>query len=93
MSRRQLFLIAYDIVCHRRRARVLRAIRAHGLGGQKSAHECALTGRERRELEAAIRRLMDEKADRLLILRLDPRSTIETLGTATPPDHSWFYVG
>lgn len=93
MARRQLFLIAYDVVCDRRRARVLKAVKAHGLGGQKSAHECALTGRERRELEAAIRSAMDSRADRLLVLRLDPRSSIETLGTAMPPDPTWFYVG
>ena len=93
MAQRRLFLIAYDVTCDRRRARVLKAVKAHGLGGQKSAHECALTARERRELEAAIRAAMDARTDRLLVLRLDPRSSVKTMGAATPPDASWFYVG
>ena len=93
MTRRRLFLIAYDVTCHRRRARALRTVRAFGLGGQKSAHECALTGRERRELLNDLARVLDGKVDRLLVLRLDPRSRIDTLGVAEPPDLSWFYVG
>ena len=71
----------------------MKAIKAHGLGGQKSAHDCALTGRERRELMGTLRRIMEDEADRLLVLRLDPRSRIDTLGTARPPDPDCIYVG
>lgn len=93
MVKRALYLMAYDITCPRRRARTLKAIKAHGIGGQKSAHECTLSRRERRDLETALRGILDDTQDRLLVLRLDPRTRVQGLGTAKKPDASWFFVG
>ena len=93
MVKRALYLLAYDVTCARRRARTLKAVKAHGIGGQKSAHECSLTPRERRDLDRVLARILDQREDRLLVLRLDPRSRIEALGTARAPDPSWFFVG
>lgn len=93
MTHNRLYLIAYDVPCPRRRARVLRAVKAHGVDGQKSAHECALTRRAYRDLRRSLDRVMDRRADRLLVLRLDPRSPIDGLGIARPATPDWFYIG
>ncbi len=94
MTERRLYLVAYDIVEPRRRARALKACKAHGLGGQKSVHECWLSASERRELERALRRIFEPKTDRLLFVRFDPRSDVSGLGRARqPPEPPWFFVG
>ena len=94
MVQRKLHLLAYDITEDSRRARALKACKAHGVGGQKSVHECLLSKRERRDLENALKRAMDKDSDRLLVLGMDPRSDIHGLGRAElPPDPPWFYVG
>lgn len=84
MPERTLTLIAYDITAQQRRAKALKAVRAFGLDGQKSVHECALTRTERRELHARLQRIIDPETDRLLIIRLDPRGSIRAL-TETKP--------
>lgn len=94
MVERTLHIIAYDIASDARRARALKACKAYGIGGQKSVHECFLSRRERRDLEAALKRIMDRKTDRLLVIRMDPRTVIHALGRAEPPpDPLWFYIG
>jgi CRISPR-associated protein Cas2 len=41
-----------------------------------------------------MRNLLDLSTDRFLLLRLDPRSRVFTLGKALPPaDPDYFYVG
>lgn len=94
MPRRRLTLVAYDIACAKRRAKALRAVRAFGLDGQKSAHECALSEGERAELEGRLRRLIDDNTDRLMITALDPRTKIRALKRTEPAEPaSYFYVG
>jgi CRISPR-associated protein Cas2 len=94
MVDRKLYVLGYDITEDNRRARALKACKGHGLGGQKSVHECLLTKREQRELEARLRRTIDQGGDRLMVLKLDPRAKIHTLGKAEePPDPPWFYIG
>lgn len=94
MPRRRLTLVAYDIACSKRRAKALKAVRAFGLDGQKSAHECALSEAERTELETRLRGIIDEKTDRLMITALDPRTKIRALKQNTPAEPApYFYVG
>lgn len=86
--RRTLCIVAYDIRSNRLRARALRAVKAFGLDGQKSVHECALSKRERAELSARLRDCIDPDTDKLMILPLDPRSRIRAITAckpATPP--------
>ncbi len=87
---RRIHVVAYDVTDRRRLRRALAAVRAFGLGGQKSVHECALGTRERRELEARLLEVLDFGQDRLLLLRLDPRSRPRVLAGgptyARPPD-------
>jgi len=80
MPRRDLVLLAYDIVCDRRRARTLEAVRGFGIDAQLSVHECQFTPGERREMWSRLTALAAED-DRLLLLLLDPRARIEMLGT------------
>lgn len=93
MPDRDLVLLAYDIVDDRRRARALDAVRGFGIDGQLSVHECRLSPGERRELWQRLVGLARDE-DRLLLLILDPRARIETLGTPrTTLDPLLHYIG
>lgn len=93
MPRRDLVLLAYDIVCEKRRARVLKAVRGFGVDGQLSVHECQFTAGERREMWRRLNGFLTED-DRLMLLVLDPRSRVETLGTPrTTLEPELHYIG
>jgi CRISPR-associated protein Cas2 len=94
MSARDFFLAAYDVSDPRRRAVALELVRGYATGGQKSVHEVFLTSAERSELLHEMSLVLDEKQDRFLLLRLDPRSRCRVLGVAeAPSDGRYFYVG
>ena len=93
MPRRDLVLLAYDITCNLRRARALKAVRGFGIDAQLSVHECCFTPGERREMWRRLTALAGEN-DRFLLLLLDPRARIETLGTPrTPLEPTLHYIG
>ncbi len=93
MSKRELYLAAYDVSQPRRLVAALALVRGFATGGQKSVHEIFLTPFEKRELLHAMSLLLKEDEDRFLLLRLDPRAKTLTLGRASPPaDPSFFYV-
>ncbi len=94
MSERELHLAAYDISEPRRLTAALKLTRTYATGGQKSVHEIYLTPAERSALVKDMGALMDLGSDRFLLLRLDPRSRVHTLGKAVAPsDPDYFYVG
>lgn len=94
MPHRDLYLAAYDISEPRRLTAALKLTRAYATGGQKSVHELYLTVAERTALVEDMSVLMDLATDRFLLLRLDPRSRVHTLGKAVPPsDPDYFYIG
>lgn len=94
MPERDLYLVAYDIAHPKRLRESLALVRSYATGGQKSVHECFLTPAEHGDLVSDFSFLLDESTDRLLVLRLDPRSRIYTLGVAAQPtDNNYFYVG
>ena len=94
MPRRDLYLAAYDIAEPRRLIAALKLTRAYATGGQKSVHELFLTPAERTGLVEDMSALIDMATDRFLLIRLDPRSKVYTLGKAVPPaDPDYFYVG
>jgi CRISPR-associated protein Cas2 len=91
---RHLFLIAYDISSASRRSKVLNAVKAHATGGQKSLYECWMSTGELQQAMLTIRRLIQPATDRVLIIRLDPRASVRTLGVAVEPsDDDYFYHG
>ena len=94
MPQRDLHLAAYDIAEPRRLTAALKLTRAYATGGQKSVHELFLTPAEREQLVANMEALIDKNTDRFLLLKLDPRSRVHTLGRAVAPaDPDYFYVG
>lgn len=94
MPQRDLYLAAYDIAEPRRLSAALKLARAYSTGGQKSVHELFLTPAERHKLVADMSALIDMDIDRFLLIRLDPRSRVHTLGKAVAPaDPDYFYVG
>lgn len=82
MTQRNLHLACYDIGNHRRLAQALKLARSFATGGQKSVHEVLLTPTESAGFVADMRQLLDEQADRFLLVRIDPRCSILTLGKA-----------
>jgi CRISPR-associated protein Cas2 len=94
MTQRILHLACYDVTEPRRLSTALKLARVYATGGQKSVHELFLTVAERIALVKDMSALLDLEADRFLLLRLDPRSRVHTLGKAvTPADPDYFYVG
>ena len=94
MSQRILYLAAYDVAEPRRLRLALQAVKDYATGGQKSVYECFLTDSERDALLAEVRGTLNDEEDRFVLVRLDPRSRVSTLGIAvTPADPDFFYVG
>ncbi|TSE31880.1 CRISPR-associated endonuclease Cas2 [Tepidimonas charontis] len=94
MTQRSLYLAAYDVADARRLRLSLELVKGHATGGQKSVYECFLTDAERERLLHDIARVLDEDADCFLLIGLDPRSRVHTLGRAqTPADPDHFYLG
>ncbi len=93
MPERDLYLVAYDVTAAKRLRASLALVRGYATGGQKSVHECFLVPSELGELIHDFSLILDEDQDRLFVLRLDPRSRVYALGTASEPaDPAYFYV-
>lgn len=91
---RSLYIAAYDIASPRRLRAALKLVKAYATGGQKSVFECFLTQGERRQLLGEMREVIEFGEDRFLLIRLDPRSRVRTLGIAIEPeDPPFFYHG
>lgn len=93
MPHRDLHLACYDVCDQRRLSAALKMMRKYATGGQKSAHEVLLTKAEHDSLVDDMRDLLDLTTDRFLLLRLDPRNRVHTLGRArqaVDPDYFYF---
>lgn len=91
MFTRHLFLIGYDIQENACRRRVLRDVKHHALGGQKSFYECWLSVGELQTLIAQMRARIDQDADKVVFVRLDARSESLQLGQAESIDNADFF--
>lgn len=93
MDTRSLYLAAYDVAEPRRLRAALELIKGYSTGGQKSVHECFLTAGERARLLRDMTASLKEAEDSFLLLRLDPRARVFTLGKAVEPmDAPYFHV-
>jgi CRISPR-associated protein Cas2 len=91
---RTLFLAAYDVSDDGRLRAALHCVRAYATGGQKSVHEVWLTAAEKGDLIADMSFILEEGEDSFMLIRLDPRQTVQTLGKGVAPvDPDWFYLG
>lgn len=94
MSVRDLYLAAYDVSDDQRLRAALALVRGYATGGQKSVHECFLSPAEKARLLLDMASVLDETEDSFMLLRLDPRSKVHTLGIAVAPeDPPFFYHG
>lgn len=94
METRSLYLAAYDVADPRRLRAALDLVKGFSTGGQKSVHECHLTEGERARLLQDVSLVLHENEDSFLLLRLDPRARVYTLGRALEPlDAPYFYLG
>ena len=94
MTERALYIAAYDISSPKRLRAALKLVKGHATGGQKSAYECFLTPAERQLLLEEMGAVLKPEEDRFLLIRLDPRSRVRTLGVGVEPqDPPFFYHG
>jgi CRISPR-associated protein Cas2 len=94
MNSRPLIIVAYDIADLKRLRRVLYTVKEYSTGGQKSVHECFLSGPEKAQLRTRLARIIDPREDSVLFVRPVARGLPRTLGIARPPrDEPFFYVG
>ncbi|PWV65982.1 CRISPR-associated endonuclease Cas2 [Plasticicumulans acidivorans] len=96
MSRRDLYIAAYDISDAQRLHEALLLLKRYASGGQKSVFECFLDADERRRLLGDMRTLLDDDTDRFLLLplRAGQGERTRTLGRAAAAiDPDFFYVG
>ncbi len=94
MSTRSLYLAAYDISSPRRLRHALHVAKNYATGGQKSVFECFLSPTERNQLANEMLAQIDISQDRFLLLPVDRRANVITLGIAVPPvDPVFYYVG
>ncbi len=94
MTTRYFHLACYDITDPKRLRDALKAVRQYALGGQESVFEVMLSEAEKRSLLEELSYLLDLDTDRFLLISLDPRSRITTLGKAVAPfEKDFFYVG
>lgn len=94
MSKRTLWLVAYDIRCPRRLSEVLGVVKAWSTGGQKSVHECWLTVGELAALRRELASIVAADEDSVLLIAPDPSRGVRTLGIAARPRNPrFFFVG
>jgi len=94
MPQRALHIAAYDISDASRLRRALYVLKGYATGGQKSVFECFLTDAERSSLVNEVRDVIDDEEDRFMLLRLEQRARVRTLGIGVAPvDPDFFYVG
>ncbi len=90
---RRLYLAAYDVAHPRRLKLTLELVKGYATGGQKSAYECWLSEGEKSALLHDMALVLEEGEDSFLLIGLDPRSPVQTLGQAeTPADPDLFYI-
>lgn len=94
MTKRTLYIAAYDISDDARLRRALHVVKNYATGGQKSVYECFLDRAEREELLNDIRDVLDLDEDRFALLRVEQQARGRILGIAvSPADPAYYYVG
>jgi len=83
--KRRAAVIAYDIVCDRRRKRARRCLRTWSLDGQYSLFECELSHTEATELFLQLGDIIDLDEDRLLLGWLDRKRKCRAVTRCATP--------
>jgi CRISPR-associated protein Cas2 len=85
VTKRGLYIAAYDIACPTRLRRALTLLKAYASGRQKSVFEIYLNEPERAQLLDEVAAVIDADEDRFFLLRLSRRRPILQFGIAVPP--------
>jgi CRISPR-associated protein Cas2 len=94
MSKRHLWLVAYDIREPERLRNVLLQVKAWSTGGQRSVHECWLATSELAALCGQMRGCIEPRHDSMLLVPADRARGVRTLGIAIKPrDEHFVYIG
>lgn len=64
-------LVCYDIPSDRRRTKVMKALKDYGRHVQYSVFECELTAKQLKELQQALRKLVNKKEDHIRFYRIN----------------------
>lgn len=67
MSRKNRYIVSYDIVCDKRRRRIAELLGDYGGRVQKSVFECILEKQSLTQLTRKLAGMIDEKEDSILI--------------------------
>lgn len=67
---KHVYVIAYDIVCDKKRRKVADILQDYGLRMQKSVFECALDAKALKELTQKLSAVIDPKQDSVLFYML-----------------------
>lgn len=89
---RTLYLVAYDISCHRRWYQVHKYLLGYTVAGQKSFFECWVTPAELQEVMREVRGMIDVEEDRAHVFQLDERMKIRCHGVAKTFDRGYFTI-
>lgn len=84
MPNRRLVIAAYDIAAQKRLKRALKHCTGFASGGQKSVHECWVTGAEHSSLSRGLQTICRNGADAWLIADLGQNPKVMTLGRGKP---------
>jgi CRISPR-associated protein Cas2 len=93
MPQRRFVIAAYDVASRRRLKRALKHCTAFATGGQKSVHECWVTGAERSALSGGLGKICAADAWLTLDLGVNPRVMALGLGRPAPAPRSVVFVG
>jgi CRISPR-associated protein Cas2 len=93
MPDRRLVIAAYDVASQRRLKRALKHCTAYASGGQKSVHECWVTGAERSALSGGLGKICRADAWLLADLGVNPRVIALGLGRPAARPRSVVFLG
>jgi len=85
MPQRRLVVAAYDIASQKRLKRALKHCTGFAGGGQKSVHECWVTGAEQGALAKGLQNICRSGGDAWLIADLGVNPKVMTLGRGKAP--------
>lgn len=83
--KRRAAIIAYDVVCNRRRSQARRCLRTWSLDGQYSLFECELSNAEATELFVQLGEIIDPDEDRLFLAWLDRKRKCRAVTKCATP--------
>ncbi len=77
MAEERVYFVTYDIADDKRWRRVFRTMHGYGQWLQLSVFQCRLAPRRRTEMAARLDKVIDHKADHVLIVDVGPADAVD----------------